>query len=154
MLENARPIAFAATSQVDRARRFYCGILGLKLREETTFALVLDAQGIELRLQKVARVVPVPYTQFGFVVPAIETTVDRLAEAGVDFVRFRSLKQDARGIWRAPGGGRIAWFRDPDGNLLSLTQTPAAAGKEATPTASPAPAPASEPGPDTGGNPA
>jgi len=151
MLETARPIAFAATSQVDRARRFYCGILGLKLREENAFALVLDAQGVELRIQKVARVVPVPYTQFGFVVDAIEMTVDRLFEAGVEFVRFRSLKQDARGIWRAPGGGRVAWFRDPDGNLLSLTQTPIAAARETAPAtsaraAAPEPVPAGEDG--------
>jgi len=122
MLAGAKLIAFAAISDADRARQFYCGLLGLDLREETEFALVLDAAGVELRLQKVGEVLAPPYTSLGWQVDAIDETVAALAASGIAFEKFPFLEQDANNIWASPSGARIAWFRDPDGNLLSLTQ--------------------------------
>lgn len=122
MFANAKLIAFGAISDAGRARYFYCDLLGLDLKEETEFALVLDAAGVELRLQKVPEVHAPPYTSLGWQVADIAGTMRKLAAAGVAFEKYPFLKQDADGIWAAPSGARIAWFRDPDGNLLSLTQ--------------------------------
>jgi len=122
MLEAASLVAFAATSDSRRARHFYCDILGLGLKEETEFALVLDANGVELRLQKVEEVTPQPWTQLGWSVPDIAATVAALDEKGVSTERFSFQPQDGAGIWTTPDGVRVAWFKDPDGNLLSLSE--------------------------------
>lgn len=122
MLEKASLTAFAAITDSQRARHFYCEILGLRLKQDTEFALVLDANGTELRLQKVESVDPHPWTQLGWSVASIEETVSALAAKGVAMERFSFLPQDEAGIWTAPDGARIAWFRDPDGNLLSVAE--------------------------------
>jgi catechol 2,3-dioxygenase-like lactoylglutathione lyase family enzyme len=122
MLSGANLVAFAATSDAARARDFYCGLLGLEAREETDFALVLDANGVELRLQKVEQVTPPPFTQLGWQVASIGQAARLLADRGVAPERFGFLEQDELGIWKSPGGALVLWFKDPDGNLLSLTQ--------------------------------
>lgn len=122
MLETASLVAFAAISDAQRARHFYCEVLGLRLKEETVFALVLDANGVELRLQKVERVAPHPWTQLGWSVASLAGTIDALTAQGVTMARFSFLEQDDKGVWTTPDGSRIAWFRDPDGNLLSLAE--------------------------------
>ncbi|MBO6717039.1 MAG: VOC family protein [Rhizobiaceae bacterium] len=122
MLGKASLVAFAAISDARRARHFYCEVLGLRLKEETEFALVLDANGVELRLQKVEAVTPQPWTQLGWAVASIAETIDALAAKGVETERFSFLPLDERGIWTTPDGARIAWFKDPDGNLLSLAE--------------------------------
>jgi len=105
-----------------RARAFYCDVLGLREVEETGFALVLDANGTELRLQKVAEIAPQPYTQLGWGVSDIEQTAAQLIDRGVTPNRYDFLEQDELGIWTTPDGAKILWFHDPDGNVLSLTQ--------------------------------
>lgn len=115
-------MAFLATSRAPEARRFYAEILGLRFVEEHEFALVFDAHGTMLRIQKVPEVVLAPYTAFGLEVDDIEAAVDALEEKKVHGKRYPHFQQDQRGIWTAPGGARIFWFQDPDGNLLSLTQ--------------------------------
>ncbi|MCG6858917.1 MAG: hypothetical protein LJE67_12715 [Salaquimonas sp.] len=122
MLANSKLIVFAAITDAGRARDFYCGLLGLPAREESEFALVLDANGVELRLQKVDRVVVPPYTSLGWQVDSVTKIVRELAAKGVVTVRYGFLQQDEDGIWQSPSGARIAWFRDPDGNVLSLTE--------------------------------
>ncbi len=122
MLANSVPMAFVATAQPEQARAFYCETLGLQLVEDTPFALVLDAGGISLRVQKVPQVAPPPYTALGWQVGDIAATVQRLADRGVALERFDGLPQDDAGLWTTPDGTRVAWFRDPDGNLLSLTE--------------------------------
>jgi catechol 2,3-dioxygenase-like lactoylglutathione lyase family enzyme len=116
-------MAFVATTQPDSARHFYADILGLRLIEEHDHAIVFDANGIELRIQKAAQVTPAPYTSLGWEVDALKETIGSLAHKGVRFEYFEGLQQDETGIWCAAPGVHIAWFKDPDGNLLSLVET-------------------------------
>jgi catechol 2,3-dioxygenase-like lactoylglutathione lyase family enzyme len=122
MLGGCRLVAFVATTDVDRARRFYGEVLGLKLLEEGPFACVYDANGTQLRVTPVDRVDPPPYTVLGWAVDAIENTVKALGSAGVEMQQFGGMGQDPLGIWTAPGGDRVAWFKDPDGHTLSVSQ--------------------------------
>lgn len=124
MLGQAPIMAFLATLDPARARRFYADVLGLRLMSEDPYALVFDAAGTSLRLQKVDELGPRAFTQLGWRVADIEAAVDALAARGVQFQRYHGMEQDARGLWRTPGGARVAWFKDPDGNTLSLTQHP------------------------------
>lgn len=122
MLNTARLMAFAATADADRARVFYEQILGLKFISQDHFAVAFDANGTPLRIAVVEKVAPVPYTVLGWQVMDITITVQVLITAGVQFERFPFMTQDAFEIWDAPGGDRVAWFKDPDGNLLSVSQ--------------------------------
>jgi catechol 2,3-dioxygenase-like lactoylglutathione lyase family enzyme len=123
----SRPImAFAATVAPARARRFYRDVLGLRLESEDGFALAFDAGGTMLRVQIVPKVRPAGYTSLGWFVPDIRREVRALARRGVTFQRYPGLAQDADGIWTSPSGARVAWFRDPDGHTLSLTEFAAA----------------------------
>jgi predicted enzyme related to lactoylglutathione lyase len=111
-----------ATRDGVRARAFYETMLGLTIKSDDDFAIAVDANGTELRIQKVGSFTPHPFTALGWAVPDIAASVDTLAMRGVSFEKFAGLDQDRRGIWRAPSGAQVAWFKDPDGNLLSLTQ--------------------------------
>lgn len=113
-------VAFAATTDAVRARSFYESTLGLRCVSEDAFALVFDAGGTELRLTKVPEFRPQPFTVLGWSAREIEVEADELAARGVVFQRYPGMEQDARGIWTSPAGARIAWFLDPDGNVLSL----------------------------------
>jgi catechol 2,3-dioxygenase-like lactoylglutathione lyase family enzyme len=121
MLEQAKLVAFGAIVDVEPARAFYVELLGLKLLEDTPFALVLDANGTTLRLQKVGEHRPQPFTALGWVVSDVRATLGALTARGVRPKRYEFLQQDAAGIWTAPGGVEIAWFEDPAGNLLSIS---------------------------------
>jgi catechol 2,3-dioxygenase-like lactoylglutathione lyase family enzyme len=122
MLGTAKIVAFAAVSDVARANEFYGGVLGLKLVEETPFALVFDANGTMLRVTPVPKLVVAPYTVLGWDVEDIAATVQTLKKAGVKCERYPGLEQDELGIWKSPSGAQIAWFKDPDGNTLSVTE--------------------------------
>jgi catechol 2,3-dioxygenase-like lactoylglutathione lyase family enzyme len=122
VLSAAKVVCFVATARPAESRRFYQRVLGLSMVEDGPFALVFDANGTELRVQKVQSMSPLPYTALGWQVRDIETVARRLDEQGVALERFDGLLQDELGIWTAPGGARVAWFKDPDGNTLSLTQ--------------------------------
>jgi catechol 2,3-dioxygenase-like lactoylglutathione lyase family enzyme len=112
-------VAFLGTAQPERARAFYEGVLGLRFVSDDEFALVFDSGGTLLRIQKVDEVDPAARTALGWLVTDLEAAVDALE---VSFERYDRLDQDARGIWTAPNGARIAWFKDPDGNILSLIE--------------------------------
>ena len=112
-----------ATTDSAKARVFYEGVLGLPFAYEDEFAIVLDANGVELRIQKVRTLTPQPHTLIGWSVPSIEQAVRALIANGVVFERYPSLQHDAYGVWTAPSGAKVAWLKDPDGNLLSLTQS-------------------------------
>ena len=126
MLQASSPIAFLATVMPDRSRAFYAETLGLPLRGDDQFSLIFDLAGVPLRVQKVHELQLQPFTVLGWQVQDAAATVQGLRSRGVVFEIYGFLEQDELGIWDAPGGARIAWFKDPDGNLLSLTQ-PAAA---------------------------
>jgi catechol 2,3-dioxygenase-like lactoylglutathione lyase family enzyme len=116
-------IAFVATSDPERAKKFYGENLGLPLIEEQMpFALVYDAHGTMLRVTIVKAVHPAGYTVLGWNVPDIVAAADGLTAAGIDFDRHPGLPQDQRGIWTSPDGSKVAWFKDPDGNTLSISQ--------------------------------
>jgi catechol 2,3-dioxygenase-like lactoylglutathione lyase family enzyme len=116
-------VAFVATTDHVRAREFYGGVLGLTLvEEELPFALVFDAHGTMLRVTIVKELAPAGYTVLGWRVPDISAIVKQLQAAGAAFERYPGLHQDEQGIWTSPSRARVAWFKDPDGNTLSLTQ--------------------------------
>jgi catechol 2,3-dioxygenase-like lactoylglutathione lyase family enzyme len=121
-LSHSALIGFAGVSDLDRARRFYGDTLGLPITEENPFAVVADANGTMLRLTAVEQPAAAPYTVLGWNVADIGSMIDELTARGVRFTRYEGMEQDERGIWTAPGGAKIAWFLDPDGNNLSLTE--------------------------------
>ncbi len=125
MLSNADLVAFVPTRDPARARPFYRDVLGLQFISEDGFATVFRAHGVTVRIANVAGVpdfVPAPFTILGWNVPDVATTVRDLAAAGVVFERYPGMSQDALGIWDAPSGARVAWFKDPDGNILSVSE--------------------------------
>ncbi len=124
MLSSCNIIAFVATTDPERARAFYGGVLGLRLVDDQPAALVFDAHGTMLRVAKVQSLTPARHTVLGWVVGNVAGVVDGLAAAGVTFERFAGLDQDDRGIWTSPDRAKIAWFKDPNGNILSLTEFP------------------------------
>ena len=126
MLNQSRLVCFVATADAERARAFYQGKLGLALVEDNGYSLVFDVYGTQLRMQCVETVAPHPYTALGWEVADLAATVRALAAAGVRIARFPGLALDADGIWDTPDGSRVAWFHDPDGNTLSLSQPPCA----------------------------
>jgi catechol 2,3-dioxygenase-like lactoylglutathione lyase family enzyme len=122
MLTDAALVAFAATTDLARSHAFYADALGLRHVETTPFANVYDAHGTSLRVTLVQAVSPAPYTVLGWAVSDIHAEIADLEARGVAFERFEGVEQDGAGVWTAPGGAHVAWFRDPDANLLSLSQ--------------------------------
>jgi catechol 2,3-dioxygenase-like lactoylglutathione lyase family enzyme len=122
-LREQRLIAFVATRDPDRAKKFYRDTLGLGLMsEELPFALVFDAHGTMLRVTIVTELKPAGYTVLGWQAANIVAAARSLQENGVQFERYQGMQQDELGIWTAPGGAKVAWFKDPDGNTLSISQ--------------------------------
>ena len=117
MLAGAALTAFAATADLERSHAFYGGVLGFERVEASGFANAYDVAGTQLRVTLVQQVSRAPYTVLGFRVPDLEAAMAALA---VEFLRFDGLEQDAAGVWSAPSGTRVAWFHDPDGNVLSV----------------------------------
>ncbi len=124
MLNQSSLVCFIATADAERARAFYAGKLGLALVADNGYSLIFDANGTQLRMQRVETVAPHPYTALGWEVDDLAATVRALAAQGVTMARFPGLPLDADGIWDTPDGSRVAWFHDPDGNTLSIHQPP------------------------------
>jgi catechol 2,3-dioxygenase-like lactoylglutathione lyase family enzyme len=124
MLGSSDLVAFVATTEIERARAFYAEVLGLSMVEEGPFACVFDAHGTQLRVTPVEDLRVAPYTVLGWAVRDIQETVRVLGAAGVGFERFPGMDQDDAGVWLSPSGARVAWFSDPDGNVLSVSQMP------------------------------
>jgi catechol 2,3-dioxygenase-like lactoylglutathione lyase family enzyme len=121
VLEGASFVGFIPVRDPEVARSFYEGILGLRVLEDTPFALVLEGFGTVLRVTPVPEFAVQPFTIAGWDVPDIEATVRALSVKGVEFARYEGMVQDELGIWTTPSGDRVAWFTDPDRNTLSLT---------------------------------
>ena len=126
MLGSTNIVAFVPTRDADKARAFYERVLGLRFVNDDGFALVMDANGIMIRVARVGKeFTPAQFTILGWQVSEIENMVRALQNKGVHFEIYGFFKQDELGIWTAPTGDKVAWFKDPDGNVLSLTQFPA-----------------------------
>ena len=119
-LSNADVVAFVATTDTARARAFYEEVLGLRVVHDDAFACVVDAHGTSIRITAVEERAGAEYTVLGWTVDDLEASIDELVERGVSFLRFDGIEQDDRGVWVTPVGVRVAWFKDPDGNTLSL----------------------------------
>jgi catechol 2,3-dioxygenase-like lactoylglutathione lyase family enzyme len=122
MLNTAKIIAFVPIRDSKRSRKFYEGVLGLRFMSDDPFALVMNSNGVMVRLAKAPNFTPAGFTVLGWEVPAIEQAVATLKENGVHFEIFPGLPQDDEGIWTTPNGDKVAWFKDPDGNILSVSQ--------------------------------
>jgi len=118
------PILFTASVKHEEAKAFYTDVMGFTLTDDNPFSLEFDAAGTMLRVQKVPGFEAHPFTALGWRVEDIAAERDRLAERGATFERFEFIEQDERDIWTTPDGAKICWFKDPDGNTLSLSQWP------------------------------
>jgi len=127
-LSGARLCGFAATIHPDLSREFYEKKLGLRLVSDDSLALVFDLEGQMVRVQKLREHQPQPFTVLGWNVQDLEGKVAALTGVGVEFVRVEGLGQNPQGIVTFPDGTRLAWLRDPDGNILSRAQFPAPGG--------------------------
>ena len=121
MLGDQPIVAFIPVSNLEVARSFYVDVLGLHVVEQNPYALVIDASGTMLRLAKVDGLHPQSFTVAGWQVSDMRNSISTLATRGVDFIRYEGMDQDEMGIWLTPNGDEVAWFRDLDGNTLSLT---------------------------------
>lgn len=122
MLGTNKLVAFVPTTDFDRARAFYENVVGLRYVTSDGHAVVMDANGVMLRISKAPNFSPAQYTILGWQVPDIEAAATELTARGVTFERYGYFQQDELGIWTAPTGDRVAWFKDPDGNVLSISQ--------------------------------
>jgi len=122
MLKDAKTGAFIAVTDRVKAKAFYGETLGLRLLHEDNFALVFDSFGTTLRVTPVKDLKPQPFTVMGWEVRDIKASVRALTETGITFMRVPGLQQDELGIWSPAPGVFVAWFKDPDGNTLSLGQ--------------------------------
>lgn len=126
ILGSGKLIAFVPTRDLAKARGFYESVLGLRMvGDYAPVAQVFDANGTMLRVTSVEDYSPAPFTILGWQVESIESTVERLASAGVSPLRYKDMNEDdPRGIWTSPAGARVAWFHDADGNVLSVMEFP------------------------------
>jgi catechol 2,3-dioxygenase-like lactoylglutathione lyase family enzyme len=125
MLGTADLIAFVPTRDPQKARHFYEETLGLEFVSQDAFALVFNAHGVTIRIADVSGVKdfkPAPFTILGWHVDSAQSTARALCEKGVEFERFPGMDQSPLGIWQSPSGAQVAWFKDPDGNILSITE--------------------------------
>jgi len=122
MLSQSEVMGFIPTKDAEQARAFYEGTLGLRFVSDDAFALVVESGPTVIRIAKVKEFTPAPFTILGWRVQNIEDEIRDLSARGVSFERFPGLPQDALGIWASPIGAKVAWFKDTDGNVLSLSQ--------------------------------
>jgi len=120
-------IAFIPSKDAARARIFYEEKLGPRFVSDDSFAVVMDANGIMVRITRVGEFTPFPFTILGWLVDDIHQTVAEMTSKGLQFKHYAFLKQGDDGVWTAPDGSKVAWFLDPDGNTLSLSQHGASA---------------------------
>jgi catechol 2,3-dioxygenase-like lactoylglutathione lyase family enzyme len=122
MLSESEVMGFIPTKDATKARAFYEGQLGLLFISDDPFALVVQSRETIIRITKVQDFTPFPFTILGWRVQNIEEDVRSLSSRGVPFQRFPGLDQNDLGIWTSPDGTKVAWFKDPDGNVLSVSQ--------------------------------
>ncbi|MEY2517608.1 MAG: hypothetical protein QOJ89_4966 [bacterium] len=122
LFEKADLVALVPTTNLTMVKAFYGSMLGLPMTGESPIAVTFDANGTTLRCVLVEKFTPYPFTLIGWNVSDIEATVTELVARGTAMHRFEGMPLDQLGIWKTPGGARVAWFKDPFGNTISLTQ--------------------------------
>ncbi len=122
MLAAGKVVGFIPTKDSPKARAFYEGKLGFQFVSDDQFALVVRADGTTIRMAKVPDFTPAPYTILGWEVHDIEAVVCWLTKRGLTFEKYPFVQDRELGIWTTPDGDRVAWFKDPDGNVLSVGQ--------------------------------
>jgi len=122
MLASGKIVGFVPTKDSTKARSFYEGKLGFQFVSDDVYALVMHTGETMIRIAKVPDFIPAPYTVLGWEVSNIEETVAWLRERGVAFENYHFIQDPELGIWTAPTGDKVAWFKDPDGNLLSVSR--------------------------------
>ncbi len=122
MLETSETVAFLPSQDLERSERFFQGLLNLPLLSRSPFALVFKVGGGTLRVTKVDALQPQPFTVFGWLVGDIHNVIRELGERETSMLRYEGLGQDDDSVWTTPNGDLVAWFQDPDANVLSLTQ--------------------------------
>ena len=122
MLGSSKLMAFVGTTDSKKARHFYENVLGLSFVADEPFALVFNANSVMVRIFKLEGLTPAPYTVLGWNVADIDSMIQALRSKGVEFERLPNLEQDKTGVWVSPSGAKVAWFKDADGNMLSLTE--------------------------------
>jgi catechol 2,3-dioxygenase-like lactoylglutathione lyase family enzyme len=120
-MDSKQGICFLPSRDLERSRGFFEG-LGVTVEDVTPFACVLRAGSVMVRVTRVEEYQPQPFTVFGWQVDDVASVVERLSAQGVVLLRYEGLEQDSDGVWTTPDGSKVAWFHDPDGNVLSLTQ--------------------------------
>ena len=124
MLDSGKLVGFVPTTDYEKARAFYEGKLGFEFISHDQFALVVKVGGHMIRISKMPNFVPLQGTILGWEVDNIEAVVGWLKERGVPVEKYPFIQDQELGIWNAPGGARVAWFKDPDGNVLGVSQHP------------------------------
>jgi catechol 2,3-dioxygenase-like lactoylglutathione lyase family enzyme len=124
MLSSAKVCAFVQVTDRAKAKTFYVDVLGLQFISEDPFALVVESNGNKLRIGEMADLQPAQYTVLGWEVPDMDEAFSELAGKGVEFQKYGFKGQDERGVWTTPSGDKVAWFKDPAGNVLSIAQHP------------------------------
>lgn len=122
MLADKQLKTFVPTVMPEKAKTFYSDILGLKLLSQDNYAIEFEANKSLLRVTIVPELKPHPFTVLGWNVDDISSTIKQLNEKGITCQKYDFLEQDELGVWTSPGGTKVAWFKDPDGNVLSLSQ--------------------------------
>ena len=122
MLKESEAVAFLPSEDLERSERFFQGVLDLPLVSRSPYASVFKVGGTTLRVTKVEGLQPQPFTVFGWLVLHLRSTIEALRDRGTVMLRYDGLGQDDHGVWTTPTGDFVAWFLDPDANVLSLTQ--------------------------------
>lgn len=122
MLEASEGVAFLPSEDLERSEQFFAGVLRLPLVSQSSFAYVFRCGGTTLRVTKVDGLRPQPFTVFGWLVDDLRSAVEELRDRGTDLLRYEGLDQDHQDVWTTPNGDLVAWFQDPDLNVLSLTE--------------------------------
>ncbi len=122
MLETSEAVAFLPSRDLERSERFFQGVLNLGVVSRSSFASVFQVGGGTLRVTKVDDLRPQPFTVFGWLVADLRGVICELRDREIPMIRYGGLDQDDDSIWTTPNGDLVAWFLDPDANVLSLTQ--------------------------------
>ena len=123
MLQKNDIVAFVPTNDAQKSKAFYKDVLGLKFVSDDGFALVFNANGTMIRIARAGKFTPQQFTILGWQVKKIEQVVKKMQAKGVEFLHFPGMGQGESGVWNAPdGAAKVAWFRDPDGNTLSVSE--------------------------------